>query len=124
PYCGQNLAIWKCPSDQSVVVVNRVTKPRVRSISMNLFFGGWGGSSGGYRPVSDNQMFFRYSDLLDPGPTKTFLFLDMREDSIDMGNFLVNMTGYPDKPDLFGFYDLPGFYHNRACSFAFADGHS
>ena len=25
---------------------------------------------------------------------------------------------------LYGFYDLPGMYHARACGFSFADGHS
>ena len=72
------------------------------------------------RKVSDRklQVFF------DPGPSRTFLLLDMREDSIDMGNFGVNMAGWPDRPDHYGFWDLPGFYHNGSGNFAFADGHS
>jgi len=125
PYCGQNLAIWKCPSDRSVVIVNRVSKPRVRTTSMNLYLGGWSGTDGGWGPLVNNyQIFLRYSDLIEPGPANTFLFTDMREDSIDMGNFGVNMAGWPDKPAAYGFWDLPGFYHNRSGSFAFADGHS
>jgi prepilin-type N-terminal cleavage/methylation domain-containing protein/prepilin-type processing-associated H-X9-DG protein len=124
-YCGKSLAIWKCPSDHSVVVVNRVAKPRVRTMSMNLYLGGWGGTDGGWGPaVSDYQIYMRYSDLIDPGPAGTFLFTDMREDSIDMGNFGVNMAGWPDKPAHYGFWDLPGFYHLGSGSFAFADGHS
>jgi prepilin-type N-terminal cleavage/methylation domain-containing protein/prepilin-type processing-associated H-X9-DG protein len=124
-YSGKNLAIWKCPSDRSKVVVNRVSLPRVRSISMNLFLGAWGGTDGGWgRAVSDYQIFLRYNDLVDPGPSKTFVFTDMREDSIDMGNFGVNMAGWPNNPALEGFWDLPGFYHNRGSSFGFADGHS
>src|SRR5882762_3296886 len=43
-YCGNNLAIWKCPSDRSYVTVDDVQRPRVRSMSMNLFLGGWGGT--------------------------------------------------------------------------------
>jgi prepilin-type N-terminal cleavage/methylation domain-containing protein/prepilin-type processing-associated H-X9-DG protein len=125
PYCGQNLAIWKCPSDNSTLVVNRVAKARVRSTSMNVYLGGWGGTPGGWgRAVSDYQMYFRLAEMLDPGPAKTFLFTDMREDSIDMGNFAVNMAGWPAKPSAYGFWDLPGFYHNGSGSFAFADGHS
>src|SRR6266567_9257550 len=46
PYCGNNLAIWKCPSDRSSVIVNGEAKPRVRSMSMNVFLGGWGGTDG------------------------------------------------------------------------------
>jgi hypothetical protein len=64
------------------------------------------------------------TDLIDPGPTKTWLLLDMREDSIDIGNFATDMRGWPDNWAVTGFYDLPGFYHHRACGFSFADGHS
>ena len=125
PYCGNNLAIWKCPADRSVVVVNRVSKPRVRSTSMNIYLGGWGGTDGGWgRAVSDYKIFFRSSELIDPEPSKMFLLTDMREDSIDMGNFAVNMAGWPDKPSAYGFWDLPGFYHGGSGSFSFVDGHS
>ena len=44
---------------------------------------------------------------MDPGPTRTFVFLDMREDSIDIGNFAPNMNGWPDHPEQTAFYDLP-----------------
>jgi prepilin-type N-terminal cleavage/methylation domain-containing protein len=125
PYCGNSHAIWKCPSDRSRVVVNGVPKPRVRSMSMNLFLGGWGGTDGNWGPVfSAYKIYRKQSELSDPGPTSVFVFLDMREDSIDMGNFGTRMAGWPDQPSLYGFYDLPGFYHHYACGFSFADGHS
>jgi prepilin-type N-terminal cleavage/methylation domain-containing protein/prepilin-type processing-associated H-X9-DG protein len=123
PYCGQSLGIWKCPADRSYVTVNGVQRPRVRSMSMNFWFGGFAGddaglSGGGWR------LYFKTSDLIDPGPARTWLLLDMRQDSIDIGNFATDMTGWPNTPSLTGFYDLPGMYHNRACGFSFADGHS
>ncbi len=125
PYCGKNLAIWKCPSDHSVVVVNGVPKPRVRSMSMNVFLGGWGGTDGGWGSVfSDYTIYKNQAELTIPGPSKVFVFLDMRADSIDMGNFGTRMAGWPDQPQQYGFYDLPGFYHHFACGFSFADGHS
>lgn len=124
-YCGNNLAIWKCPADRSFVVVDGEQKPRVRTMSMNLFLGGWAGTDGGWGPVfSDYKIYMKQSELFDPGPTKVFVFLDMREDSIDMGNFATRMAGWPDQPALYGFYDLPGFYHHLACGFSFADGHA
>ena len=58
------------------------------------------------------------------GPSRTFVFLDMREDSIDVGNFAPDMRGWPNDPSQWGFYDLPGAYHHRHCGFSFADGHS
>lgn len=124
-YCGNNINIWKCPSDRSYVVVNGEPKPRVRSISMNVFLGGWAGTDGGWGPAFSNyQIYVKQDDLTDPGPAKTFVFLDMREDSIDMGNFATRMAGWPGQSSLYGFYDLPGFYHHFACGFSFADGHS
>ena len=34
------------------------------------------------------------------------------------------MTGYADQPTQWKIVDFPASYHNRACGFAFADGHS
>lgn len=124
-YSGKNLTIWKCPADRSGVMVGGEFKPRVRSISMNVFLGGWGGTDGNWGAVfSDYKIYKKQTELNDPGPSKMFVFLDMREDSIDMGNFATRMAGWPDKPAQYGFYDLPGYYHHLACGFSFADGHS
>ena len=99
PYCGKNLAIWKCPADRSGVNVGGEFKPRVRSISMNVFLGGWGGTDGYWGPIfSDYKIYLKPSELHDPGPANIFVFLDMREDSIDMGNFGTRMAGWPDQP--------------------------
>jgi prepilin-type N-terminal cleavage/methylation domain-containing protein len=131
PYCGQSAAIWKCPADKSYVTVNGQNLPRVRSMSMNLWVGGFGGCAGGlsgsdWWTTGGNpwRVYLRTSEMVDPGPSKTFVFLDMRPDSIDIGNFAPNMNGWPDQPGSLGFYDLPGFFHDRACGFSFADGHS
>jgi prepilin-type N-terminal cleavage/methylation domain-containing protein len=125
PYCGNNLAIWKCPSDHSFVTVNGEARPRVRSMSMNVFLGGWGGTDGYWGSIfSAYKIYMKQNELFDPGPARIFVFLDMREDSIDMGNFGTRMAGWPDRPGDYGFYDLPGFYHHFACGFSFADGHS
>jgi prepilin-type N-terminal cleavage/methylation domain-containing protein len=124
-YCGQSLGIWKCPADRSFVTVNGQQLPRVRSMSMNVFMGGWAGTDGGWGPIfSDYTIYLKQTELAVPGPARLFVFLDMREDSIDMGNFGTRMAGWPDQPDQYGFYDLPGFYHHFACGFSFADGHS
>ncbi len=124
-YCGNSLAIWKCPSDRSTLKTPTGAKPRIRSMSMNLFLGGWGGTDGGFsEDVGRYRIYKKGSELSDQGPSNTFVFLDMREDSVDMGNFLVKMRGYPSTPTQYGFYDLPGFYHNNGGGFSFADGHS
>jgi len=123
-YCGKSAAIWKCPADKSYVIANGERLPRVRSMSMNVWLGAFGGSDFGIGRGQGWQIYTRFSDLTDPGPANTFVFLDMREDSIDVGNFATDMNGWPDHPEQTGFYDLPGSYHHRAGGLSFADGHS
>lgn len=134
PYCGNSTAIWKCPADRSAVTVNGERRPRVRSMSMNLWVGGFAGYDGGLSggknwPLGTYggdpwRVHLKMSDFVNPGPAHTWLLLDMREDSIDWGNFAVDMTGWPDRPDRTGFYDLPGSYHHRAGGLSFVDGHA
>ena len=131
PYCGKVLALWKCPSDRSTVLSNGIPQPRVRSISMNWYLGGFGGPTakdngyGGLTAIHPYKLYTSMSSIQPDDPTRIFVFLDMREDSIDVGNFMVNMQGYsPPNAALYGFDDLPGFYHRRACGFSMADGHS
>jgi len=130
PYCGKNLGIWKCPADRSyVTLADGEKKFRARSMSMNIYLGGWGGTYGNWdhymgRVWSDFRIYRKQSDIANPGPSKIFVFLDMREDSIDMGNFATAMAGWPDRPNEYRFFDLPGFQHHYACGFSFADGHS
>jgi len=133
-YCSQNAAIWKCPADFSFVTVNGVQIRRVRSMSMNFWIGGFDGYDGGLSdglnyPLGTRggdpwRIYLKLGDFVDPGPTGTFLLLDMREDSIDWGNFATDMRGWPNDPSRAGFYDLPGSYHHRAGGFSFVDGHA
>ena len=139
-YCGKNAEIWKCPADFSFVLVSGLNRPRVRSMSMNFWIGGFigydGGMSGGsgyvnppgYPPGTRGgnpwRLYLKMADFVAPGPADTFLLLDMREDSIDWGNFATDMRGWPDHPEQAGFYDLPGSYHHRAGGFSFVDGHA
>jgi len=127
----KNEKIYRCPADHSLVKdASGISHPRVRTISMNFFLGGFAGGYGGWgAPVSSMNLYFKTTDLsggLAPGAVKTFLFLDEREDVINWGNFMTDMTGYsPNNPAAFQFnQDLPGMYHNRACGFSFCDGHA
>ncbi len=120
PYCGNSAGIWKCPADKSTATYNKVVYPRVRSISMNAWFGSTDVESftSGYR------IYKKTSDLIDPGPSMTWVFLDEREDSINDGEMVVSMNGYPDQGQQWMMVDYPASYHNSAGGFAFADGHS
>jgi len=124
PYCGQSAGIFKCPGDRSTVNVRGKVLPRVRSMSMLNWVGGRGeniqmGWSGpGWR------IYRKYGDMTDPGPSMTFVFLDEREDSINDGMFVVDMTGYPNNPSAFHIVDIPASYHGGSGGLSFADGHS
>ena len=119
-YCGNNLGIWKCPADNSSVKVGATTMQRVRSIAMNAWFNSTDVEGFG----SGFKVFKSMSDLTDPSPSGTWVILDEREDSINDGEFVVGMDGYPDKPTQWRIIDFPASYHNGAGGFSFADGHS
>ncbi|HWH68968.1 MAG TPA: prepilin-type N-terminal cleavage/methylation domain-containing protein [Candidatus Sulfotelmatobacter sp.] len=121
PYC-KNPVVFKCPADKSMVSVKGKLMPRVRSMSM-LNFVGCRGNNEPLGWFSDGWRKYRkYTEMLDPGPSRTFVFLDEREDSINDGMFVVDMTGYPGSPK--SLVDSPASYHGGAGGLSFADGHS
>ena len=121
PYTGGSLTIWTCPADKSYGINNNNDRvPRIRSMSMNNWVGGpaWSQSGTGWR------VYRKDSDFVDPGPSQTFVLIDERNESINDGYFVVDMTGYPSSPASYKIVDYPSRYHNNAATFAFADGHS
>jgi len=127
-YCGNSEGIWKCPADKSTAINNKgQVVPRIRSMSMNCWVGGPGWDpSGPWTPNSKKgwRVYIKSIDMVDPGPSSTWVFLDEREDSINDGYFVVDMAGYPDQPNRWKIVDYPASYHNNAGGFSFADGHS
>jgi len=123
-YCGGSIGIWHCPADTTMGYDTRQKKkvPRIRSMSMNNWVGGpaWGESGSGWK------VYTKETDLLNPGPSQTFVLLDEREDSINDGYFVVDMNGFVEgAPDnMRKLVDYPAQYHGNSAGFAFADGHS
>ena len=66
------------------------------------------------------KQFLKTTDFRNP--SGIFVFLDEHPDSINDGWF-VFCTG-ADPTERTAWSDLPASYHNGACGFAFADGHS
>jgi len=125
PYGDNRQDIWRCPSD--AVYACRVpsgdqgTKyPRVRSYSMNGWFNGADAQSFG----PGFKLYTKLTDCLQPGPARTFVFTQERVDSINDGDFVVGIYGYPSQPSKWQLVDYPGFQHEGAGSFAFVDGHT
>jgi prepilin-type N-terminal cleavage/methylation domain-containing protein/prepilin-type processing-associated H-X9-DG protein len=122
-YAGQSLAVYKCPADRAAVGkisgANGRYTPRIRSISMSQVFdfGGW--LPGGTTPKT-YRLYAKESDIVRP--SQTFVFVDEHSDSINDGAFAVQMV---EKSATSGnIIDMPAAYHNGACGFSFADGHS
>src|ERR1039458_6548567 len=125
PYCGKNLAIWHCPADRSKITVGGVQQSRLRSMAINAYLGGFGGQPIGEGNMGAYLLYLKYGQLSRPGPEKIFLFIDEREDAINYGNYLQDMSGYsPSSPPLYRWLDIPASYHGNACGLSFCDGHS
>ena len=120
PYT-KNPALYHCPGDKSAVTSRGATYVRVRSVSMNSWVGF--GTRDWLQPESPPyyRLNTKMASLKDPGPADTWVFIDEREDSINDGWFAVDMVHQGAMAE---WVDIPGNYHNRAASLAFADGHA
>jgi competence protein ComGC len=127
PYVGRDASVYKCPEDQSSVQTSSgAIAPRVLSMAMNTYLGGFAGTAGGWdiRYPSFPRIFLKTTEFTSITPAKLFVFTDQRPDSINWSNFMVVMDGFqPNDPARFQLWDLPGFFHDGGAAFSFADGH-
>jgi prepilin-type processing-associated H-X9-DG protein len=121
-YTGGAVGAYKCPADNYLSAPQRARgwRQRNRSLSMNAFFGKFKSipdpSYGGVNTLmTQYRQFLKQAQVLRPA--KTWLFLDEQPDSINDGYFINNPTGS-------AWQDIVASYHNGACGFSFADGHS
>ena len=121
-YVAGNLGVFKCPADNFLSPLQKLAgwRSRPRSYSMNAYFGP-------YNPTwtsGKNNFFPNYRQFLKlsstPSPADRALFVDEHPDSINDGYWLNNA----DRLGLTSWGDLPASFHNGACGFSFADGHS
>jgi prepilin-type N-terminal cleavage/methylation domain-containing protein/prepilin-type processing-associated H-X9-DG protein len=123
-YTANALGIYKCPADKYLSQPQRAAgwTRRLRSYSMNAFFGRFDAFNradptlrGRNALLRDYMQFMKLTDV--PHPTMTWVTLDEHGDSINDGYFINN-------PNAAYWGDIPASYHNGACGFAYADGHS
>ncbi len=133
PYSGRSAAIYRCPADTSMVTIDGIKYPRVRTFSMSQAVGTksspplaavdgpWldGKAEGTFNKHNEPwRTYGRFSDMIAPAPSGLWVLLDEEERSLNDAAFAVLMR-VPTR-----FVDFPGTYHNLGCGFAFADGHS
>ena len=118
--------VYKCPADTSTVKPGGKVMSRVRSMSMSQAFAGPGdwldpagfqanGSSKKYR------VFYKSSDINNPGPASCYVMLDEHPDSLNAGGFGNTMV---ENPGAARIVDFPASYHNGAAGISFADSHA
>jgi len=116
PYV-QNVNLYKCPVNQLHVPPNASFGPyQNRTYSMNCWLnnGGnyWNGTDWGY------QTFYKLSQMMRPGPSSTFVFIEENPYSIDDGYFAIQ----PNETTLW--WNAPAVYHGLSSVLSYADGHS
>ena len=128
-YLGGMVGAYKCPADNYLSPRQQAAgyRQRNRSLSMNSIFGRFSTANNTSDPTFQGinkgvdwgfprcKQFLKQGEV--PRPSKTWLVLDEHPDSINDGFFVNN-------PAASSWQDLPASYHNGACGFSFADGHS
>jgi prepilin-type N-terminal cleavage/methylation domain-containing protein/prepilin-type processing-associated H-X9-DG protein len=126
-------AVYRCPADQSKL--NGLTgPPRVRSYSMSCAVGttnlaGAPRSSAYlysyYSPPSGSWQVYANENQMRGclGPADIWVLLDQDPDGINDGLFDIGMQA-PSLGNVTFWIEFPAKYHNNACGFSFADGHS
>ena len=116
--------IYRCPADQSRSL-GRKGDERVRSISMSQAIGPDNANKdagrGQWLPHPPYRVYIKEAQMTAPAPANLWVMIDEHPDSINDGGFGVAM---PANAMTTKWVDVPANYHNNACGFSFADGHS
>ncbi len=117
PY-AKAASIYKCPADRATA--NGV--PRVRSQSMNIFFGGKGDGSPASTRVntSTHHFFAKASSILKPAGL--WVLWDENPGTVDDCYGVVDVSAAYQSSKLL--VNSPASYHNKAAGLSFADGHA
>lgn len=107
--------IYRCPSDQTVVRIGNRSSRQVRSYGMNSHVG-WRGAVYREQPNKGYRVFLKTTDFIAPGPSTTYVFIEIHPKSICRPFFGIYM-------DRAVFYHIPANYHRPASTISFADSH-
>ncbi|HSY75194.1 MAG TPA: type II secretion system protein [Dongiaceae bacterium] len=147
-YLGGNVSVFKCPADMRMGTnAAGQNVSAARTFSMNQAVGtidpgfaaaGPGpaginshsgaptlpttgpwltGNFGDNKPNSPWDTYGKATDIRAPSPSMLWVFVDENAEGLNDAAFAFEMEGKT-------WLDAPGSYHNGACGFAFADGHS
>lgn len=125
-YTSRQPGIYRCPADRFLSGVQRSQgwAYRVRSVAMNAAIGkGRKWAADPYNGFQWGGFFWaeKMGELLNPGPSQSWLFMDEHPDSLDDGILYTDPGSTSGTGKL---TELPGSSHGKAGSVAFADGHA
>jgi prepilin-type N-terminal cleavage/methylation domain-containing protein/prepilin-type processing-associated H-X9-DG protein len=111
--------VYKCPADRSEATEGGVTAPKVRSYSLNSYFGWQSPATAGANPANAAfRTFSRSGDYSASNPSRLYTFVDVSPPNICFSAFVVYMgtSGL--------FWHRPSVEHGNSGTLAFADGHA
>ncbi len=128
PYAAKQVLIYWCPADIFLSSSQRAQgwAHRCRSVAMDAAVGDGAIADPGSHLKCASISFSKYwavkmGDLVNPGPSMSWVFTDEHPDSIDDG-ILYTDPGCTNGTGVFT--ELPGSLHGGSCGVSFADGHA
>ena len=122
PYIN-SLSVYRCPADRNFVprsIGPSYRKPALRTYSMNSWVQSMdapGYNTAAWNGITGYVIYTKLSNMIRPGPAKTWVFMEESPIGIDDAYFAV------DPRETTTWYNLPGVLHGNASVLAFADGH-
>jgi len=110
PYVNTT-TVYKCPTDRKGYSFGSIVYPHARSYSMNCFLNP-------IIPWGSKGNFYKDTEFILPGPSKTYVLIDENEYSINDSYFVSD----PSTPNWW--QDIPAVRHGNRGGLSFADGHS
>ena len=118
PYT-KSLTLYKCPADKRSAAGSTFNTYPLSNRSMSL--NGWMNAIRSWNVTRSHTIkgkdFRKESDLVIPGASRIFTFIDENPYSINDGWFICD-------PTIRAWVDKPATYHGNAGGLAFADGHA
>jgi prepilin-type processing-associated H-X9-DG protein/prepilin-type N-terminal cleavage/methylation domain-containing protein len=115
--------LFHCPADKSTVR-DQPSFRRTRSYSVYGYFNMDAVSDSALDTLNNSDFNLRkLSQLVNPGPSRNWVFLDEHEISIDDGIFGFQASGPPPPGGNWIWGAFPGDRHNNGANLSFADGH-
>ncbi len=119
----QNYNLYKCPADHSTVPrgSSLIKLPSLRTYSMNCWVqamdhqGYQMGSA--WENIGGYYVYSKLADMIRPGPSDTWVFIEEAPASIDDAFFAVT----PNNPSIW--YNSPAVLHGQSSNISFSDGH-